>query len=81
MNYEVRTNIDTIWINGDSGFLGRFNSRFRDVHSDSSKCCGCGSVTDIRQDWQTFVKDMEQIHGIRIEKSWIPEKIREAIAQ
>ncbi|NJR31539.1 MAG: hypothetical protein HC778_00070 [Chamaesiphon sp. CSU_1_12] len=57
--FEVKNDGTTIWINGRTGLIGRYNKRRMDVHDRHSKCLDCSD-----KGLAAFVESMRQYHQI-----------------
>ena len=77
MEYEIKTDRQTIWINGSTGLLGRFNKRFSDVHGQDSTCCNCGPTrtANIKLAWDNFKDEMKKNHGISVSDEDAPDSV------
>ena len=72
----VKKDSDSIWFNGNSGLLGRFNRRTYDIHDMSGLCSSRSKVSDIASDWKRFTEAMASVHKIVVFDSDLPENLK-----
>lgn len=73
---RVKKDSDSIWFNGHSGLLGRFNRRTFDIYDTSGLCSSRSKVSDIALDGKRFTEAMVSVHKIIVFDSDLPENLK-----
>lgn len=76
-NVQIQKDNETVWFNGPTGLLGRFNRRMFDVHNIHGSCSNCSTVHDLSSDWSRFKDAMRSVHKIVVFDEEIPQNLRE----
>lgn len=62
--YQIITTADGIWINHDSGLIGRFSRRGLDIHTLYNTCLDCKSKFTTPEDWLFFKNRIMELYSI-----------------
>ena len=81
MRHTTHSDGVTVWVNGETGLLGRFGVMGIDVHRPMSEqrekgeCLHCTHGLVTRADWDVFVAKMKEHFGITVSQRHMPKRL------
>lgn len=78
--HEIISDGVTVWVNGQTGLLGRFGKTGIDIHrpmeeqSCKGVCLFCTHASVTASDWPVFVAKMEEHFGIVVPARYKPKR-------
>jgi hypothetical protein len=88
MVHDIRSDGRTVWINDESGLIGRFGPRGIDIHqtvtnqlASGKECLFCTHEPTNEKDWDTFVLKMKELYSIDVPLEHKPLFLRESLVR
>lgn len=82
MKTDITSDGVTVWVNGESGLLGRFGVNGIDIHRPAEVqatlgvCLHCTHTPSTEADWYVFVAKMEEHYGVVVGPQHKPQRFK-----